>query len=112
MEKRKSIIFNGRTFEKTDYYKVVNGKLYRNVAAGLIVENRRPYRKAGSYDLYIDSFPNAALPYSNYYIADKESGSVYKSEVLQGMSDNRRYIKELVEYLKQENCGKENLSNL
>lgn len=96
-----SITFDGRTFEETTYYKVIDGKLHRNVAAGLILENRKPYRKADRYDVYIDSFPNAALPYSNYYIADKESGVVYKAEVIQGITDNKRYIKELVEYLKQ-----------
>lgn len=75
--------------------------MHRNVAAGLIPENRKPYRKAGNYNLYISSFSDVALPHSVYYIADKESGVVYKAEILHRMFDNRRYIKELVEYLKQ-----------
>ncbi len=94
--------FDGRVFEKTNYYSYVpeNGGLCRNVAAGQISEHRRPYRVAGNYNLYIDSFPDAALPYSIYLVADKVSGDVYRTEVTQGMTDQRQYIRELVEELK------------
>lgn len=98
-----SISFGGRTFELSGYYRFVDGKMCRNVAAGLIPENRRPYRKAGRYNIYIDSFPDVALPYSTYYIADTVSGNVYAAEVLQGLSDNKTYIKNLVEELKGAN---------
>ena len=90
----------GREFKKTDYYVFKDNAMHRNVAAGLIRENRRPYRLAGNYNLYIDSFPTVALPYSTYYVADKNSGEVYSCEVLHNTSDNKRFIKELVEELK------------
>ena len=91
---------DGYTFEKTNYYKLIDGAMHRNVAAGLIRENRRPFRVAGKYNVYIDSFPDAALPYSTYYVANKETGDVYTTEVLQYMGTGRRLIKELVNYLK------------
>lgn len=93
--------FQGRIFTKTDYFKLVDGKMHRNVAAGLIPENRRPYRRAGNYDIYVDSFPTAALPYSNYYIANRLTGDVYRTEVIQGVSDNKQYLKDLVDELKR-----------
>lgn len=97
-----TIELNGREFAKTDYYSYVpeNGGLCRNVAAGQISEHRRPYRVAGNYNIYIDSFPSAALPYSIYLVADKTTGIVYRLEVVQGVSDERQYIKELVQELK------------
>lgn len=96
-----SIEVNGRTFTKTEYYSYVPGEgLCRNVAAGQIPEHRRPYRVAGNYNLYIDSFPTAALPHSTYILADKTTGTVYQLEVMQGTSDERSYIRELIAELK------------
>ena len=95
-----SINFDGTEFTKTNYYVYQDKDLYRNVKAGLIAEHRRPYRVAGNYNLYVDSFPSAALPYSKYYIADKTTGDVYQAEIIQGMSNQREYISNLVEYLK------------
>lgn len=96
-----SIYIEERNFDKTDYYIFKDGSLYRNVAAGLIKENKRPYRVAGNYNIYVDSFPRAALPYSNYYIADKITGEVYRAEILQGMGDGKQFIQRLVEELKR-----------
>jgi len=92
--------FNGRIFEKTDYYSYTDKGLCRNVAAGQICENRRPYRVAGNYNVYVNSFPSSALPYSVYLIADKTTGDVYRAEVPQGISDERTWMRELVEELK------------
>lgn len=103
--KKKIIDLLGRQFTYTDSYVFKDGAMFRNVAAGLIDDKRRPYRVAGNYNIYIDSFPTAALPYSTYYIADKETGCVYRTEVLQGMSDQRQYVKDLVEYLKSHKIG-------
>lgn len=95
-----SINFAGTNFTKTDYYIYQDRDLYRNVKAGLIPEHRRPYRVAGNYNLYIDSFPSAALPYSKYYIADKITGDVYQAEIIQGLNNQKQFIADLVDYLK------------
>ena len=91
----------GRTYTLTNYYKFIDGSLHRNVVAGLIKENQKPYRVAGNYSLYVNSFPNSALPYSIYLIADKRTGNVYSLEVIHGMSNEKEYIKNLVQYLKE-----------
>lgn len=100
MDFPREITFNGRTFTYTDSQLYKDGKLYRRAVAGIFEDNTRVYRKMGNYNLYIWSFPGAALPYSRYFIADKISGRVYTTEVTQGLCDERRYIKEMVEYFK------------
>lgn len=96
--KDNSIIIDGYTFKETNYYVFKDNSMFRNVAAGLIKENRRPYRKAGNFNLYIDSFTGAASPYSKYYIADKTSGKVYSAEILH-VGDSKRLIKTIVDTL-------------
>ena len=96
----KNIEFGGTKFSKTDYYIYTDGKFCRNVAAGIIPEHRRPYRTANNYNLYVDSFPSAALPYSKYYIADKTTGEVYQAEIIQGLGNQKIFISRLVDYLK------------
>ena len=75
-------MIDGRKAEETNYFTYKDGALYRNVAAGQILDRRRATRNAGRFKIYVDSFPNAALPYSNYYIADTKTGKVYDMEVL------------------------------
>ena len=91
--------FNGREYTKSNYYIFKDGQLYRNLPAGQFPENKRPYRVAGDYNLYVDSFPGAALPYSNYYVANKKTGEVYKYEA-HSYGTEREYISGLVEELK------------
>lgn len=83
------------------YYK--NGKLFWRAAAGDSAENTRVYRTAGRYKIYINSFPDAALPYSVLLIADTQTGQVYQREVTQGMGDFKRDLNELVEWLSEGN---------
>ena len=97
----KSVTFNGRSYTESKYYILIDGKMYRHLPAGDFQENRRPYRKAGNYDIYIDSFPRASLPYSKYYIADKAAKVVYETEITQGTSNEKEYLKQLVEELKR-----------
>ena len=91
--------FNGREYTKSNYYIFKDGQLYRSVTAGQFPENRRPYRVAGDYNLYVDSFPNAALPYSKYYVANKKTGEVYQYEA-RSYGTEKEYISGLVEELK------------
>lgn len=85
--------------KKTDYYTWKDGALYRNVAAGQFFDRKRPTRNAGKFKIFVDSFPNAALPYSVYLIANTETGEVFTMEVLHQTSFNR--LNDLVEELKQ-----------
>lgn len=85
--------------KETTYYTYKDGALYRNVAAGQILDRTRPTRNAGSYKVYVDSFPDAELPYSVYYIADTNTGKVYRLELTHTCSGN---LKNLVEELKGE----------
>lgn len=92
--------YGGRRYDYTNSQVFKNGKLHRVAAAGIFEDNTKVYRKMGNYNLYIWSFPDAALPYSIYFIANKNNGKVYRCEVIQGMGDEKRYIKEMVEYFK------------
>ena len=85
--------------KRTNYYTFKDGALYRNVAAGQVLDRKRATRNAVKFKIFVDSFPNAALPYSMYYIANTETGEVFKLEVLHGTSHNR--LNDLVEELKQ-----------
>lgn len=100
MANTETISVAGSDFKKTDYFIFKDGKLYRNVAAGQIKEDIRPYRVAGNYNLYVISQRDVQLPHSTYLIADKRSGEVFEFErVLYGTE--REYVKALVEKLKQ-----------
>ena len=83
------------------YYK--DGKLFWKAVAEDRVEDTRVYRTAGRYKIYINSFPEAALPYSTLLIADTETGQVYQREVTHSTSDFRRDLNELVEWLREGN---------
>lgn len=85
------------------YYFYKNGKLYRRTVAGEFPEDDRIYRNAGRYKIYLNSFRDAALPYSKLMIADSNTGKVYEKEVTQGITDFRQNITELVEWLKADN---------
>lgn len=89
--------------ELSKYYFYKNGRLYRRAVAGEFPEDDRVYRNAGRYKIYLRSFRDAVLPYSNLMIADSNTGKVYKKEVTQGITDFRRDIAELVEWLKAGN---------
>jgi len=86
------------TVSDTNYYVYEDGALCRNVAAGKIKDRVRPTRVAGKYKIYVDSFPDAALPYSVYHIADTETGNVVDLEVTHGTGFNK--LKAVTEYLK------------
>ena len=87
----------------TSYYIFKNGKLGWRAAAGDQFDNQRPYRTAGRYKIYLNSFRDAQLPQSTLLIADTETGIVYKREVLHNISDFRRDIAELVEWFNDGN---------
>lgn len=91
----------GRTYTYTDGQFFKDGKLYRRAIAGDFEDNTKVYRRMGNYNLYVWSFADAALPYSRYFIADTKTGRVYTAEVLHGIGDERRYIKEMVEFFKE-----------
>ena len=67
-------------FREDRYYKVVNGAVYRNVAAGLIKENApfdRAVRRAGKFKVYAQRHDNY-VPSTNYYLILNDI--VYKAE--------------------------------
>lgn len=68
-------------FKPDHYFKVVNGEVYRNVAAGLIKEDRfkRATRRVGRYKLYAEHHATQ-LPYTNYFLI--VDGNVYKREAI------------------------------
>ena len=65
-------------FEKSSYFVMKDGKVYRNVIAGLIEESMRATRVVNGYKIHADHF-DCALPYSNYYILDPKNNCVYES---------------------------------
>lgn len=91
------------SLELSKYYFYKNGKLYRRTVAGEFPEDDHIYRNAGRYKIYLNSFRDAALPYSKLMIADSSTGKVYEKEVTQGITDFRQNITELVEWLKAGN---------
>ena len=67
-------------FTEDRYYKVVNGTVYRNVAAGLIKEDApfdRAVRRAGKFKVYAQHHDNY-VPSTNYYLI--LNNIVYKAE--------------------------------
>lgn len=92
-----------------DQLKLTDAYVYRDNLlqvwsnAGLRKTGYRVYRLAGNYKVYINSFPDAALPYSTMYVADTEMGRVYVTELTHNMGGNKRDIDELVEWLRAGN---------
>lgn len=84
-------------------YTYKNGRLYDVSRAGEAPSGDRVYRNAGRYKIYMRSFSGSALPYSRLIVADTATGEVYTSEITQGMTDFRRDIAELVEWLQDGN---------
>lgn len=65
-------------FKKSSYYVMKDGKVYRNVVAGLIEESMRATRVVNGYKIHADHF-DCALSYSNYYILDPKNNYIYES---------------------------------
>ena len=80
-----------------------NGKMWYRAVAGEHPEDNRVYRNAGRYKIFINSFPSAALPYSILFLADSETGKIYREEITQGTSDFRSDLAELVDWLREGN---------
>ena len=85
------------------YYIFKNGKLGWRSINGEHFDNQKPYRNAGRYKIYINSFRDAQLPQSKLLIVDTETGVVYERSVTHGTSDFRRDIAELVEWFNDGN---------
>lgn len=79
------------------------GKMWYKAAAGEHPEENRVYRNAGRYKIFINSYPDAGLPYSILFIADSETGKIYRKQITQGIGDFRRDLAELVEWLRAGN---------
>ena len=97
----KPVLLDG--LKLTDNYIYQDGVLKVYSAAGLNKANYPVYRLAGNYKIYLNSFRDAALPYSTMYIADTEQGKVYIKEITQGIGDFKRDIAELIDWLKAGN---------
>ena len=89
--------------EPTSRYRYDAGKLYYISQAGEAPSGDRVYRNADRYKIYLNSFADAALPYSRLLVADTTTGKVFTREVTQGLSDFKRDIQELVEWLRDGN---------
>ena len=87
----------GKKWKKETYYIFKNGKLWRRSAAGDRPEDTRVYRKSAKWNFYIISFPRAALPFSTYLLANKETGDVYTLEVTHGWTSD--YIKKIIDWM-------------
>ena len=85
------------------YYIFKDGKLGWRSINGEHFDNQKPYRNAGRYKIYINSFRGAQLPQSKLLIVDTETGVVYERSVTHGTSDFRRDIAELVEWFNDGN---------
>lgn len=66
-------------FKKSSYYLMKDGKVYRNVVAGLIEESMRATRVVNGYKIHADHF-DCAVSYSNYYILDPKNNCIYESK--------------------------------
>lgn len=97
----KPVLLDG--LKLTDNYVYQDNVLKVWSAAGLRKAEYPVYRLAGNYKIYLNSFRDAALPYSTMYVADTEMGKVYVEEITQGLSDFKRDIAELVDWLKAGN---------
>lgn len=89
---------------KVNTYRIFkDGKFGWKSVNGEHFDNQRPYRNAGRYKIYLDSFGGAQLPQSHLYIVDTETGTVYEKNIIHDMGDFRRDISELVEWFKEGN---------
>lgn len=89
---------------KVDTYHIYkDGKFGWKSVNGEHFDNQRPYRNAGRYKIYLDSFRGAQLPQSRLYIVDTETGIVYEKSIIHSTSDFRRDISELVEWFNDGN---------
>ncbi len=86
---------NSRTYK--------NGHMWYRSVSGESPEENRVYRNAGRYKIFINSYPDAGLPYSILFIADSETGKIYRKQITQGIGDFRRDLAELVEWLREGN---------
>lgn len=89
--------------EPTSYYIFKDGKLGWRSVNGEHFDNQRPYRNAGRYKIYVNSFGDAQLPQSSLLVADTQTGVVYKRTVHHGTSAFKRDIAELVEWFNDGN---------
>lgn len=67
-------------FVESEYYKVINGEVFRNVQAGLIKEDdfRKTTRHIGKYRIVARHF-DCALPYTHYYLIFEDR--IYETEL-------------------------------
>ena len=86
--------------KETDGYVLKSDGLYRNANAGQFLDRSKATRNAGNFKIFVDSFPNAALPYSTYYIASKKDGKVYTMQITHGSIEGA--LDKIVEELKKE----------
>ena len=92
-----------KDLEEDTYHIFKNGKFGWISINGEHFDNQRPYRNAGRYKIYLDSFRGAQLPQSNVYIVDTQTGTVYRTNVIHGMGDFKRDISELIEWFNDGN---------
>lgn len=86
-------------FAESNYYKVVDGVVYRNVQAGLIEEESFKYttRKVGKYRIVAQHF-ECNLPYTNYFLIfdDKiyyvELHPIWTPNILVDMTNDLRNV--------------------
>lgn len=85
-------------FTESTYYIIKDGKVYRNVYAGLFEEKWAITRKVSDdVKIHVEHF-DCACPFSRYYILDYKNGRVYKSDEQYSYLGSN--INELVETLK------------
>lgn len=94
-------LLSGFTVDTTRTYR--NGKMYSRAVAGEFPDDNRVYRNAGRYKLFINSFRDLTLPQSTLFVADTETGKVYRRSVIHNLGDFRRDLAELVEWLQAGN---------
>lgn len=76
----KEIVVAGHKFTENTYYKLIDGKVYRNAAAGLFKEDWHTTRRVGSYKIHAEYFGDCALPQTDYYLIDTANGVIYQSK--------------------------------
>ena len=71
---------NDWNFKEDTYYKVIDGKVYRNVKAGLIEDSefKKTTRRVGKYRIIAFHF-DCALPYTKYYLIFDDK--IYSTEL-------------------------------
>lgn len=87
----------------SNYYIYRNGKLGWRSVNGEHTDNARPYRNAGRYKIYLDSYGDVQLPQSRLFVADTETGDVYERSIIHNMGDFKRDLTELIDWLREGN---------